>query len=84
NAAVAQILAKEYNKAKTTLSAIETPDATTYYLMAVVGARTNNESMVINNLKESIKMNSTFAKLAATDLEFAKFANNAEFVKLVK
>ncbi|MGL5787865.1 MAG: tetratricopeptide repeat protein [Bacteroidales bacterium] len=84
NAAVAQILAKEYNKAKTTLSGIQNPDATTYYLMAVVGARTNNESMVINNLKEAIKMNSSYAKLAATDLEFAKFAGNADFNALVK
>lgn len=84
NAAVAQILAKEYNKAKTTLSGIQNPDATTHYLMAVVGARTNNESVVINNLKEAIKMNSSYAKLAATDLEFAKFAGNADFNSLVK
>ncbi|MGL5317291.1 MAG: tetratricopeptide repeat protein [Bacteroidales bacterium] len=84
NAAVAQILAKEYNAAKTTLSGIQTPDATTYYLMAVVGARTNNESMVINNLREAIKMAPSYAKMAATDLEFAKFVGNSNFSSLVK
>ena len=40
NAALAQILTKDYSKAKQTLAGISTPDATTYYLMAVLGART--------------------------------------------
>lgn len=44
NAAIAQILTKDYNKAKNTLSSINNgKDATTLYLLAVVGARTNNE-----------------------------------------
>ncbi|MGL5895299.1 MAG: hypothetical protein ACRCZM_11925 [Bacteroidales bacterium] len=84
HAAVAQILSKDYNKAKTTLSAIEKPCAGTYYLMAVVGARTNNESMVINNVREAVKANASMAKLAATDLEFAKFFGNSEFNNIVK
>ncbi len=49
NAALAQILTKDYSKAKQTLAGISTPDATTYYLMAVLGARTNNESMLNTN-----------------------------------
>lgn len=84
HAAVAQILSKDYNKAKTTLSAIEKPCAGTYYLMAVVGARTNNESMVISNVREAVKANASMAKLAATDLEFAKFFGNSEFNNIVK
>lgn len=80
NAALAQILAKDYNKAKTTLAGIVNPDAVTYYLKAVLGARTNNEQMVVSNLKESIKLDSAMAKQAATDLEFAKF-NIASVVK---
>lgn len=40
SAALAQILAKGYNKAKNTLAAIEKPDAYTDYLMAVVGEPT--------------------------------------------
>lgn len=84
HAAVAQVLAKDYNKAKATLSAIQTPCAGSYYMMAVVGARTNNESMVINNIREAVKAKAEMAKMAATDLEFAKFYGNAEFSKLVK
>ena len=41
SAALAQILAKDYNKAKNTLANVERPDAYTDYLMAVLGARTN-------------------------------------------
>ena len=73
NAALAQILTKDYSKAKATLAGVEAPNANTYYLMAVLGARTNNEQMVVSNLKKSISMDSSKAQQAATDLEFAKF-----------
>ena len=80
NAAVAQICAGDYNKAKNTLSAIESKDALTYYLMAVVGARTNNESMVSSNLKQCAALDSAVAQLALTDLEFSKY-NVSNWVK---
>ncbi|MGL4293710.1 MAG: tetratricopeptide repeat protein [Bacteroidales bacterium] len=73
NAAVAQICAGDYNSAKNTLSAIANKDALTYYLMAVVGARTNNENMVSSNLKEAVKLDPSMAQFAKTDLEFAKY-----------
>ena len=73
NAALAQILTKNYSKAKNTLAAIAQPDATTYYLTAVLGARTNNEKMVSSNLRKAIELDSKLAKRAAADLEFANF-----------
>lgn len=73
NAALAQILTKDYSKAKQTLAGITTPDATTYYLMAVLGARTNNESMLTGNLRQAVKLDSSLATKAANDLEFANF-----------
>lgn len=73
NAAVAQILTKDYSAAKKTLAAISAPDATTYYLMAVLGARTNNESMLANSLRQAIKLDPSMAAKAATDLEFKHF-----------
>ncbi|MCM1138204.1 MAG: tetratricopeptide repeat protein [Duncaniella sp.] len=72
NAALAQILNKDYSAAKSTLAAIATPDATTYYLMAVLGARTGNDQAVTSNLRQAIKLDPNMAKLAANDLEFAK------------
>ncbi len=73
NAALAQILTKDYSKAKQTLAGISTPDATTYYLMAVLGARTNNESMLNTNLRQAIRLDSKMADAARNDLEFAGF-----------
>lgn len=73
NAALAQILTKDYSKAKSTLAAIDTPDATTYYLMAILGARTNNESMLNTNLRQAVRLDSSLAKRAVDDLEFANY-----------
>ena len=84
SAALAQILAKDYNKANSTLAAIENPDAYTDYLKAVIGARTNNNSMVISSLKAAIAKDATLAKKAATDLEFAKYFTNADFMNAIK
>ena len=81
---MAQILAKDYNKAKSTLSSIAKPDAYTDYLMAVVGARTNNTSMVTENLKKAVAKDSSLAKKAASDLEFSKYFTNADFMNIIK
>ena len=74
NAALAQILTKDYASAKSTLNAVANPDATTYYLMAVLGARTNNASMVETNLKKVAELDADLAARAQNDLEFANFA----------
>ncbi|MDE7119286.1 MAG: tetratricopeptide repeat protein, partial [Muribaculaceae bacterium] len=73
NAALAQILTKDYSKAKSTLAGVTNPDATTYYLTAVLGARTNNDSMVNNNLRQAVKLDRSLAAKAAKDLEFQNF-----------
>ena len=75
SAAQAQILAKDYNKAKATLQAIQDKDAMTDYLMAIVGARTNNESLVKSSIKSAIAKDASLATKAANDREFAKFAS---------
>ena len=84
SAALAQILAKDYNKAKNTLANVERPDAYTDYLMAVLGARTNNSSMVTSSLKSAVAKDPSLAKKAATDLEFAKYFSNADFMSIAK
>ena len=84
SAALAQILAKDYNKAKNTLANVKRPDAYTDYLMAVLGARTNNSSMVTSSLKSAVAKDPSLAKKAATDLEFAKYFTNADFMSIAK
>lgn len=73
NAALAQVLNKDYSKAKATLGGIDYPDATTYYIAAVLGARTNNSDMVFNNLREAFKLDNKLVDQAKTDLEFSRF-----------
>lgn len=84
SAALAQILNKDYNKAKNTLSKVENPDATTAYLAAIIGARTNNSTMVFDNLKVAVAKDARYKKYAATDMEFAKYFNNADFQAVLK
>jgi Flp pilus assembly protein TadD len=83
NAAVAQILAKDYNKATNTLKAVVNPDATTYYLKAIVGARTNNLTTVTDNLKEAVVLKPSLASQVLKDVEFSKYVTNSKFLKAI-
>ena len=83
NAALAQLLTNNYNRASETLKAIENPDETTAYLLAVIAARTNNFADVASNLRVAIERNSAIKMQAATDLEFAKYRSNSEFMSLM-
>ena len=84
NAALAQILTKDYSKAASTLSDVANPDATTAYLAAIIGARTNNFNEVLTNLKKAISLDRSFATKALNDLEFAKYKTNNDFSSLLK
>ena len=84
SAALAQILTKDYNKARTTLDAVERPDAYTDYLKAVVGARTNNLQMVTTNLRNAVSKQPSLRQKAASDLEFSKYFTNADFTSIVR
>ena len=67
-----------------TLNAIQNPDATTSYLKAIVGARTNNINDVVTNLQNAILKDRSLADKAISDLEFAKFITNPQFLKVVR
>ena len=73
-AALAQIMAEQYTAAKNTLDAVKNPDGYTYYLKAIVGARTNNAAMVAENLVKAVKLDAALVEKAKKDLEFKKFA----------
>ena len=74
NAALAQILDKNYSEASSILSSIKNPNATTYYLSAIVAARTNNNVNVINNLRKAVKLDPSLLKRAQNDKEFANIS----------
>ena len=55
-----------------------------YYLKAVIGARTNDATAVIENLRKACSLDGSFKQLAATDMEFAKFFENNDFIAITK
>ena len=83
NAAIAQVLTKDYSKAQATLNAVPNPNAVTSYLKAIVAARTNNLSDVVSNLKQAIQLDPSLAKKAAGDLEFVKYITNQNFMNVI-
>ena len=84
NAAVQQILDEDYAAASKTLNNVKEPNATTAYLKAVVGARTNDREAVYAHLKSAVAQDANLKARAAHDIEFAKFAEEAEFQAIVK
>ena len=73
SAALAQILAKNYSAANKTLDNIKDPNALTFYLKAIVGARQNQESVVLTNLKQAVQKDASYKAKAQNDCEFINF-----------
>ncbi len=84
SALLAQLLNKNYSAARKTLEKIETPDATTHYIKAVLGARTSNVAFVYDGLRNAVKLDPSLAKKAAGDLEFTKYLQDATFQSILK
>ncbi|MBR2935611.1 MAG: tetratricopeptide repeat protein [Paludibacteraceae bacterium] len=84
NAAVQQILNEDYAAARQTLAKVEAPNATTAYLAAIVGARTNDREAVYANLKLAIQRDATLKAKAQNDIEFAKYKADEKFQAIVK
>ena len=84
NAAVQQILNEDYAGARQTLAKVENPNATTAYLAAIVGARTNDRDAVYSNMKAAVARDAQFAKKAQKDIEFAKYQEDAQFQAIIK
>ncbi|MBF0577696.1 tetratricopeptide repeat protein [Dysgonomonas sp. GY617] len=84
NAALAQILTKNYNQAEQTLNSISNKDGMTHYLEAIVAARTNDATGVAHHLGAAFEADPNLKQNAIYDLEFAKFANNTTVSFLFK
>ena len=84
NAALANVLAGNNNEALKKLNAENKECPMSYYLKAVIGARTNDATAVIENLKKACSLDASFKQLAATDMEFVKFFENNDFVTITK
>lgn len=83
NVALAQLLAGNNSAAATNLECAR-KNGITYYLMAVTGARTSNQTMMMNNLKKAIKANSNLKEEAKRDREFIKYFELPEFREIIE
>ena len=83
NAAVAQILNRNYSKALATLSAVAKPNALTEYLRAIIGARTNDASSAVAALQKAVALDPSLRTQIANDLEFASLRGRADFAAIV-
>lgn len=84
NAALANLLAGNTNEAAKRLNANKTNSPLVSYLKAVVAARNNDTNAVLANLKDACAKDAAMKQLAATDMEFAKLFENADFQAIVK
>ena len=84
SALLAQVLNKNYVAARETLEEMENPNAMTYYIKAVLGARISNVSFVYDGLKKAVELDPSLAKKAMEDLEFAKYVKDATFCEILK
>ncbi len=84
--ALALLLKKDVNKAKSTLDALKETEKNgkPSYIKAVVGARLDDRTYMLNNLREAIGLNASWKAYAKTDLEFAKYFNDDTFKAAVQ
>jgi tetratricopeptide (TPR) repeat protein len=82
NVALAQLLAGHNDDASQTLDANQDNPALNYYLKAIIGARTNNSEMVMDNLKSAFEKDASLKNKAKSDREFIKFLENADFLAI--
>lgn len=79
NISLAQLLSGNPAGAATTLDCTKDKTAAVYYLMAIIGARTNNAQMMNENLKKACSMDASYKAQAKDDREFLSFFTNADF-----
>ena len=84
NAAVAQILNRNYSKAIKTLEAIAKPDATTDYLRAIVAARMGDSAKAISSLQKALQKDPSLTSRIDADLEFASLRGLKDFTQLTR
>ena len=82
NAGLAHLLIRDYNKAKQTLDAVENPDATTAYLLAIIASRTNNFNDVMANLRTAIGRDRV-SQPGVERPQFAKYRTNQDFMSIM-
>jgi hypothetical protein len=83
NTAINRMLQKNNDDALRILNNIQQPDAMTFYLKAIIGARKQDNNMVFDNLRTAVGRDSSLKKLARTDMEFGRYFQDGTFTSIV-
>lgn len=82
NAGLSRLLMNDLAGAKVSLERAIQQDANNalaYYVLAIVGARSADNNLLVTNLRRAVQANRDLAKKAQSDLEFRKQRESAEF-----
>ena len=83
NSALANLLSGDADgAAKAVDQSASSDDAMSYYLKAIIGARTNNSEMLMDNLKTAFEKDASLKAKAKRDREFIQFFENADFLAI--
>jgi Flp pilus assembly protein TadD len=84
NLALAQLANGDAAAATKTLDCAEKETAEINYLLAVIGARTNNTNMLYTSLEKAVKAAPKYKAVAKADREFLNYYDKDEFKKIVE
>ncbi len=83
NTALAKMLNNNNDDAVRILNCVEDPCPMTYYLKAIVGARTDDTNMLFDNLRTAVDMAEDLKEDAKTNMEFGRYFEHETFVSIV-
>ena len=84
NAALARLLTRDNDGALTTLNSIRRDDPIVFYLRAIVGARRQDASMAMDNLRTAASRSADLRANARRDVEFARYFEDSTFRSIVQ
>ncbi|MCD4773585.1 MAG: outer membrane beta-barrel protein [Bacteroidales bacterium] len=84
NVALAQMMTGEIEAAEKTLKCTKENTAETYYLLAIIGSRTANTSMLYEYLMKAIEKDAALKTQAKDDKEFINYVKEADFIAIIK
>ena len=83
NSALANLLSGDADAAAQAIDESNAKEeAMSYYLKAIIGARTNNSEMMMDNLKIAFEKDGDLKSKAKRDREFIQYFENADFLAI--
>jgi len=79
NATLAKLLNNDPTGAKSILDASNDQSAMSYYLRAIISARTNDKTGMVSSLKTATNKDASLRATAQTDCEFLKYKDDPDF-----